>query len=102
MPTPRDPGQTRTGVWGLHLPPHVREHQEFDGCARRLLGLDLGAQIVRAHDIPIGGFHVDRLPSRVVDGRGHRREGEGVGEDLVARLNAHHLRTHEKWGQGGQ
>mmetsp|Transcript_32935 Transcript_32935/g.97807 ORF Transcript_32935/g.97807 Transcript_32935/m.97807 type:complete len:372 (-) Transcript_32935:61-1176(-) len=65
------------------LAAHVGDHQVLGA---GLLGLHL--QVLGVQDVAGGGLHVDRLGVRVVDGRRHGNEGEGVREDLVAGLDA--------------
>lgn len=75
-----------------HLPAHVREHHVLDG----VVGLQFAAQIVDAHHVRVGRLDVDRHAAGVVDCRRHRREREGVGQHLVARLHARSLERNEK------
>ena len=73
-----------------HLAAHVRQHQ-----VARVLR-DLLLEVLVVHDEAIGRLDVDGRGGRVVDGRGHSGEGEGVGENAVARLDAERLESDEQ------
>mmetsp|Transcript_21639 Transcript_21639/g.54017 ORF Transcript_21639/g.54017 Transcript_21639/m.54017 type:complete len:220 (+) Transcript_21639:1126-1785(+) len=82
-------------IHGLHvgqLTPHVRKHKVLR------LRRDLGAQIVRINHVGIGALHVFGSSTCMVDRRGNRGEGEGIGEHGLARLDAETLESDEERG----
>ena len=78
-----------------HLAAHVAQEQHLGlGVGRRL-----GLQVRQVHGPVARGFHEHRLRTEAHDGGGQGGEGEAVGEDLVARLDAH---CHEAEEDGGR
>ena len=81
-----------------NLAAHVGEHEPLDLGARRSALLDLTLEVLHVHDVGFSALHVDGDAARVVDGRGHGGEGEAVGEDVIARLDAAGLECDEEGG----
>mmetsp|Transcript_22635 Transcript_22635/g.34818 ORF Transcript_22635/g.34818 Transcript_22635/m.34818 type:complete len:313 (-) Transcript_22635:161-1099(-) len=70
-----------------NLSTHVRDEAEF---AVRVGG-KLGLEVIRAHDVIVVGFNINGLSSGVLNCRRHSTESEGVGHDLITRLESSSL-----------
>ena len=83
----RDPG----GIADLHQPLHVAQmtahvrDQQHPGPA----GLDLRGKVLQIEPQVLVDFHQHRPGAQGGDGAGHGRQGEGIGQHRIARLDPH-------------
>eukprot|EP00968_Pinguiococcus_pyrenoidosus_P006694 scaffold442_cov268-Pinguiococcus_pyrenoidosus.AAC.102 len=72
-------------------------HMRHQHVAAVRVGSQLAAQVIQVHGVAHGGLDVDGGAAHVLDGAGHRAEGERVADHLVARLDTRGLQhEHER------